>query len=128
MATVAPTTTQPAAVVTGPLGLAAPRRKMSMEEFLALPDDGIDRDLIRGELREWGMTVRNRLHGFSTSLICGLLAEWWQSKMSKRGQVMVGDQVKITSQSLVQGHRRVGPDELVIRGRSLSQEFLLLFL
>ena len=26
---------------------------MTTEEFLALPDDGVQRDLINGELREW---------------------------------------------------------------------------
>ena len=27
--------------------------KMTTEEFLAPPEDGIERDLINGELREW---------------------------------------------------------------------------
>ena len=31
---------------------------MTVEEFLALPDDGVDRVLIRGELRERPMTTR----------------------------------------------------------------------
>ena len=31
---------------------------MTAEELLALPDDGIDRELIRGELRENPMTTR----------------------------------------------------------------------
>ena len=46
---------------------------MSVEEFLALPDDGIHRELIRGTVREFKsdaeepirgprMTVRNRFH------------------------------------------------------------------
>jgi hypothetical protein len=38
------------------------KRTMTAEEFLALPEDGIDRELIRGELRERGMTYRNRFH------------------------------------------------------------------
>jgi hypothetical protein len=47
--------------------------EMSGQEFLALPDDGIHRELIRGRVREdrerWqaetrgsGVTVRNRFH------------------------------------------------------------------
>jgi hypothetical protein len=42
---------------------------MTAEEFLALPDDGVERWLIRGQLREKRpqpgakpMTVRNRTH------------------------------------------------------------------
>ena len=35
---------------------------LTLEEFLTLPDDGIERELIRGELQEKGMTVRNRFH------------------------------------------------------------------
>ena len=40
-----------------------PRRKMTIDEFLALPDDGVDRMLIDGELWEMGMTLRSHLHG-----------------------------------------------------------------
>ena len=35
---------------------------MTAEELLALPDDGIDRELIRGELREYSMTTRGVPH------------------------------------------------------------------
>lgn len=40
---------------------------MTFEEFMALPDDGTDRELIRGVvkvrgLKERGMTIRNRHH------------------------------------------------------------------
>ncbi len=35
---------------------------MTAEELLALPDDGIDRELIRGELREYPMTTRGVPH------------------------------------------------------------------
>ena len=38
--------------------------RMTIEEMLALPDNGYDRELIRGELREEPMTRRNR--GFTT--------------------------------------------------------------
>src|SRR4051812_33805777 len=37
--------------------------KMTVEEFLALPDNGVERALIRGELREYGaVPYRNRFH------------------------------------------------------------------
>ena len=35
---------------------------MTTEELLALPEDGTDRWLIAGELRERPMTKRNRFH------------------------------------------------------------------
>ena len=33
---------------------------MTMEEMLALPENGVDRELIRGQLREKFMTMRHR--------------------------------------------------------------------
>jgi hypothetical protein len=36
--------------------------RMKTAEFLALSDDGIDRWLVSGEVREWGSTVRDRFH------------------------------------------------------------------
>ena len=35
---------------------------VTTEQLLAMPDDGMERWLIRGELREKPMTVRNRFH------------------------------------------------------------------
>ena len=49
---------------------------MTAEEFLKLPDDGVDRELIRGELRERGMTVRNRHHSRCLIRLGRLLDEW----------------------------------------------------
>jgi hypothetical protein len=46
---------------------------MTFEEFLALPDDGVRRELIRGELRERGMTIRNRHHSRTMSTIAKVL-------------------------------------------------------
>jgi len=39
---------------------ATPARLMTNEEFLALPDDGMERNLIRGVLLEKPKTRRNR--------------------------------------------------------------------
>ena len=42
---------------------APDREIMTVEDFLALPDDpNLDRELIRGELKERPMTVRSRMH------------------------------------------------------------------
>ena len=55
---------------------APPAEAMTAEEFLALPDDGIDRELIRGELRERAMTVRNRFHSSTEARIAHVLDNW----------------------------------------------------
>ncbi len=44
-------------------------RIMSTEELLALPDDGMERELIRGVLREREMSRRNRFHAATESRI-----------------------------------------------------------
>ena len=49
---------------------------MTAEEFLALPDDGMERDLIRGEIREKPMTRRNRDHSGVEAKIAALLIIW----------------------------------------------------
>ena len=46
---------------------------MTAEELLALPEDGTDRWLIAGELRERPMTKRNRFHSRATARVVGVL-------------------------------------------------------
>lgn len=64
---------------------------MTAEELLALPDDGMERWLIAGELRERPMTVRNRFH--SRTMICvGTELELWHRQQPlPRGQVLGGE-------------------------------------
>src|SRR5687767_9107874 len=64
---------------------------MTTEELLALPDDGVRRWLIDGELRESPMTVRNRFH--SRVLICvGTELELWlRQQPPPRGQILGGE-------------------------------------
>lgn len=46
------------------------RQRMTVDEFLTLPlDDGVDRDLLFGEVWEEPMTVRTRLHSGGEGLI-----------------------------------------------------------
>ena len=49
---------------------------MTTEEMLALPQNGVERWLIRGELREVPMTVRNRRHSRLMARIAYLLESW----------------------------------------------------
>lgn len=49
---------------------------LTTEELFALPEDGIERDLIRGELREYPMTKRNRRHSKVLVSVCRVLGNW----------------------------------------------------
>jgi Uma2 family endonuclease len=64
---------------------------MSTEELLALPDDGKERWLIRGELREKPMTVRNRWHSRVLSCLDHLVRLWLDQQPEPRGAVLVGE-------------------------------------
>lgn len=89
--------------------------KMSVEEFLALPEDGIHRELIRGTVREFrsdaeepargpGMTVRNRFHSQIEANTTACLVEWWRTRPKPRGAIVCGEagfRLKGTAGSLV---------------------------
>jgi Uma2 family endonuclease len=69
-------------------------RKMTTEELLAMPDDGVERWLIRGELREnreSDMNRRNPDHSGTMTNIAGLLREWMRLQPGPRGKVYTGD-------------------------------------
>jgi Uma2 family endonuclease len=70
----------------------APRR-MTSEEFFALPDDGIDRDLIDGVVVEWGesMTRRHQLHASVESNIVYILKSWLEGLGAPRGRIVSGE-------------------------------------
>jgi Uma2 family endonuclease len=63
---------------------------LTTSDLLAIPDDGRERWLIRGELREGTMTVRNRWHSRVLALICHHLVAW---KIAHRqeGEVLAGE-------------------------------------
>jgi Uma2 family endonuclease len=74
------------------MSTAAPEKLMSVEEFLALPEDeGKDRMLIRGQLWEKPMTRRNRWHSKTEARIAGLLDRWLQSQPAPRGEIYSGE-------------------------------------
>lgn len=66
---------------------------MTMAEFLALPDDGTERWLIAGELRERErpMPYRNRFHSRVTTTTATELEIWSRQQPTPRGQVLTGD-------------------------------------
>ena len=64
---------------------------LTTAELLAMPDDGRRRWLIKGELREQDMTVRNRFHSKTMANISGVLFVWRSSQPAPRGDVVCGE-------------------------------------
>jgi Uma2 family endonuclease len=64
---------------------------MTTEEMLALPENGVERWLVRGELREKPMTVRNRWHSRIMIRVGKLLDNWLDQQPEPRGSVLGGE-------------------------------------
>ncbi len=79
------------AVVNAVKPVITKRRKITTEELLAMPDDGMERWILRGELWERPMTKRNRFHSEVTARISQLLGNWLDSQPVPRGQVYDGE-------------------------------------
>ena len=88
----------------------APPRLMTAEEFLALPEDGIHRELIRGVVRvfdeqqEGGLTVRNRFHCKVEGRAVQHLNNWLEDSPKPHGEVLCGEA----------GFRLKGPEDSVV--------------
>jgi Uma2 family endonuclease len=68
-----------------------PTRLMTTEELLAMPDDGIERWLIRGELREGGVTRRNYRHSAYVIEFGFVLLSWLRANRHVGGRVVGGE-------------------------------------
>jgi len=67
---------------------------MTAEAFLALPEDGMARWLIRGQLREKEdpeMTMRNKHHSVAEGQTTYFLTHWLRSQPEPRGRVVCGE-------------------------------------
>ena len=64
---------------------------VTTEALLAFPDNGMERWLVRGELKEKPMTVRNRLHSKVMASLTASLKNWRDSQPEPRGDVLCGD-------------------------------------
>jgi Uma2 family endonuclease len=65
--------------------------QVTVQELLAMPDDGMERDLIRGHLKERPRTYRNRFHGRVLARIAALLSHWNDGSSGSHDQVHAGD-------------------------------------
>ena len=70
---------------------ATAKKRMTEAEFLAIPDDGVRRWLIDGELWEFGMTVRNQDHSRVLLRLGQLLGMWLDTQPSPRGELFGGE-------------------------------------
>jgi Uma2 family endonuclease len=64
---------------------------VTVEELLALPETGTDRELIRGELKEKPTTSRNRFNARAVTRIAYGLERWLEQTSMPRGQVHSGE-------------------------------------
>jgi Uma2 family endonuclease len=64
---------------------------MTTEQLLAMPDDGVERWLIRGELREKPMTYRNRWHSRTMIRAGRFLDVWLDQQPEPRGSILGGE-------------------------------------
>ncbi len=64
---------------------------ITTEALLAFPENGMERWLVRGELKEKPMTVRNRLHSKVMVSLSAVLKNWRDSQPEPRGDVLCGD-------------------------------------
>jgi Uma2 family endonuclease len=64
---------------------------MTTQELLAFPEDGIDRELIQGRLRERKFTLKGRQHAQTEANIAGLLCDWLKAQTKPRGEILSGE-------------------------------------
>jgi Uma2 family endonuclease len=73
------------------MNVEAAAHSMTREEFWALPDDGVERQLIRGVLMEKPMTRRNRKHSRVEAKLARLLGDWLAGLPEPRGEILAGE-------------------------------------
>jgi len=67
------------------------RRTMTLAEFLALPEDGYDRELILGEVWERPVTRRNHHHSSVEATLTRFLGNWLDTRPEPRGRIASGE-------------------------------------
>jgi Uma2 family endonuclease len=64
---------------------------LTTEDLLAMPRNGSERWLIKGQLREKPMTVRNRMHSWIMANLVYFLRKWLESQLEPHGKVLCGE-------------------------------------
>lgn len=65
-------------------------RKMTIETFLALPEDDVDRELIAGEVRERGPSIHGMLHAGCLAELAYRVGNWSHANPSIGVEVLAG--------------------------------------
>jgi Uma2 family endonuclease len=73
------------------LAVTSPPKMMTAEELMALPEDGIHRELIQGQLRERPNTVRNRRQSEIEATLAHLLRRWLRGQPKPCGKIHSGE-------------------------------------
>lgn len=73
--------------------MATETKLYTTEDLLAMPDDGVERWIIEGELFEGDreMTRRNRRHSRLVSHISYLIEDWMETQPEPRGESVAGE-------------------------------------
>lgn len=71
--------------------MATDAKPMTTEDLLAMPDDGVERRPIRGELRERILTTRGVPHCLVTQNFSLVLGTWLKQQPRPRGLVLSGE-------------------------------------
>lgn len=66
-------------------------KPITTEALFELPDDGVHREIIRGELRERPMTMRNTVHSGLEAKIARILGNWLADQPAPRGRIHSGE-------------------------------------
>lgn len=74
-----------------PPSLAAPPDIVTLDQFLLIPPDETDRELIRGKIRERSMTKQNRFHAKAEANLAWLVRSWVANQTSPTGTVYSGE-------------------------------------
>ena len=64
--------------------------KMTIEEFLSLPEDGVDRELMAGEVRERGPSIHGMRHAGCLAELAYLVGNWSYANPSSGVEVLAG--------------------------------------
>jgi Uma2 family endonuclease len=66
----------------------SPARPMTTEALMALPDDDVERELIRGELRERPVRLHTPSHSEVAATVGSLLMDWFDGQPEPRGMML----------------------------------------
>jgi hypothetical protein len=64
---------------------------MTTEQLLGFPNDGVERELSRGRLKQREMTRRGRRHTKAGAVFSRFLCNWLATQPEPHGEVLVGE-------------------------------------